>query len=129
MKAVLNTPDGPGIADVADPRPAADEALVAARAFSINRGELAMPRVRPARRNAAVRLGLRSCCPCIGEGARRKVARASRLARPPKAARKAGVVLAQHRAQLVGDLHAVRDRVLMGTRKHMNRLRQLRVNR
>ena len=46
MKAVLNTPDGPGIADVADPCPAADEALVAVRAFSINRAELALLKTR-----------------------------------------------------------------------------------
>ena len=46
MKAVLNTPDGPGIADVADPSPAADDALVAVRAFSINRAELALLKTR-----------------------------------------------------------------------------------
>src|SRR5690348_6707220 len=42
MKAIVNTPAGAGIADVGDPRPAAGEALVAVRAFSVNRGELAL---------------------------------------------------------------------------------------
>ena len=42
MKAIVNSSAGAGIADVSDPRPAAGEALVAVRAFSINRGELAL---------------------------------------------------------------------------------------
>ena len=46
MKAVLNTPDRPGIAEVADPSPAADEALVAVRAFSINHAELTLLKTR-----------------------------------------------------------------------------------
>jgi hypothetical protein len=39
------------------------------------------------------------------------------------------VVLAQHGAQLVGDLHPVPDRVLMRPGQYVNRLRQLRVHR
>jgi NADPH:quinone reductase-like Zn-dependent oxidoreductase len=42
MKAIVNSSAGAGIADVIDPRPAVGEALVAVRAFSINRGELAL---------------------------------------------------------------------------------------
>jgi NADPH2:quinone reductase len=46
MKAILNTPSGPSIAEVDDPRPGGAEALVAVRAFSINRGELALLETR-----------------------------------------------------------------------------------
>jgi len=46
MKAIVNTTAGPVIADVEDPRPARDEALVAVRAFSVNRGELALLQAR-----------------------------------------------------------------------------------
>lgn len=46
MKAILNTPDGASIATVDDPRPAGNETLVAVRAFSINRGELALLKAR-----------------------------------------------------------------------------------
>ncbi len=46
MKAVVNTPGGPVIEEVDPPRPAAGEALVAVRAFAVNRGELALLRAR-----------------------------------------------------------------------------------
>jgi NADPH:quinone reductase-like Zn-dependent oxidoreductase len=42
MRTVLNTPQGPVIRDIAEPTPADNEALVAVRAFSVNRGELAL---------------------------------------------------------------------------------------
>ncbi len=43
MLGLVNTPDGPApvmLRDLAEPKPAANEALVAVRAFSLNRGEL-----------------------------------------------------------------------------------------
>jgi NADPH:quinone reductase len=46
MKAIVNTLGGPTITAVGDPRPGNGEALIAVRAFSINRGELDLLRTR-----------------------------------------------------------------------------------
>ena len=51
MLALVNTPDGPSPAeprDIAEPQPAPNQALVAVRAFSLNRGELRSFRNNPA---------------------------------------------------------------------------------
>src|ERR1044071_4479989 len=50
MLAIVNTPGGPepvAIRDIAEPEPKPNEALVAVRAFSLNRGELRLFTVRP----------------------------------------------------------------------------------
>ena len=47
MRTVITTPDGPVLRAVAEPAPADHEALVAVRAFAVNRGELALLAARP----------------------------------------------------------------------------------
>lgn len=50
MKALVNTPQGPApveLRDLPEPSPAPHEALIAVHAFSLNRGELALMRIRP----------------------------------------------------------------------------------
>lgn len=50
MKALVNTPKGPApveMRDLPEPTPAPHEALIAVRAFSLNRGELTLMRIRP----------------------------------------------------------------------------------
>jgi NADPH:quinone reductase-like Zn-dependent oxidoreductase len=46
MKAIVNNPGGPAITTVDEPSPGSGEALVAVRAFSINRGELDLLQAR-----------------------------------------------------------------------------------
>jgi NADPH:quinone reductase-like Zn-dependent oxidoreductase len=49
MKALVNTPKGPApveLREVEEPHPAAHEALIAVHAFSLNRGELTLMRIR-----------------------------------------------------------------------------------
>lgn len=50
MRALVNTPKGPApveFRDVPEPSPASHEALIAVHAFSLNRGELTLMRIRP----------------------------------------------------------------------------------
>jgi NADPH:quinone reductase-like Zn-dependent oxidoreductase len=50
MKALVNTPKATApvaLRDVPEPKPAAHEALIAVHAFSLNRGELTLMRIRP----------------------------------------------------------------------------------
>jgi NADPH2:quinone reductase len=51
MLGLVNTPDGTApveIQELPEPKPASNEALVAVHAFSLNRGELTLLRIRPA---------------------------------------------------------------------------------
>src|SRR5690348_6238955 len=50
MKALVNTPKGTApvaVAELPEPQPAPHEALIAVHAFSLNRGELTLLRIRP----------------------------------------------------------------------------------